>query len=77
MDAQMNAAERILADREDAAKKEFEEPLMRAITRGPNGLSVVEVLKLVQRPELAEEAARFVRSRLRGGKIVVLKKGAS
>lgn len=81
MDAQMNAsarAERIVADQEDAAKKDLEEPLMRTVTRGPDGLSVAEVLQLVrQPPELTQKAARTIRSILRGGEVVVLKSGMS
>lgn len=80
MDAQMAAAERAArhkADPEAEKRKELEEPLLRGLTRGPDGLSAQELMKLVQNEEHMRQIALFSRALLRGGRVVVLKKGAS
>lgn len=77
MDAQMKAAEeaaRKAADREDEIKKDYEEPLMRGLTRGPDGLTANEIKALVDGQRL-QELARMGRSLVRGGEVVVLKRG--
>lgn len=54
-------AERHTADRDDEIRKELEEPLMRGLTRGPDGLTTQEVIELVQDDELVAETAKYIK----------------